>query len=321
MAFINIIITYLACADNLVLLAEDRKKMEMMLRTLESYCQENELEVNTNKTKIMIAYKGSLSSMDSEPFYFNNANLERVKKYKYLGLWFAQQLSLSDNIKVQTAKANARIGWLWQKFYIQKLSLDLAMKIFRCYIQPLVSYGIEIWLDMIHKNKNNITKLNTILTLFLKRWLMIPRASNIAFLHHVTGVLPFNVYLDLLFRRLKAKLRLPHLQGYLVELGQFNYGDFKGVEGIPSYFWTTRSLHNIPKNVIYRKRICREIFVWDHDKYCGITRWHNPYLHGENGQFDSSKVISRRGVENCCYVVCGSTRLGFNHQHRCKDQV
>ena len=50
-------------ADDLVLLAEDRKKMEMMLRNLVSYCQENELQVNTDKTKIMIAYKGSLSSL------------------------------------------------------------------------------------------------------------------------------------------------------------------------------------------------------------------------------------------------------------------
>lgn len=43
----------LGYADNLVLLTEEEEGMRWLLKRLEKYCEENGLEVNTRKTKII----------------------------------------------------------------------------------------------------------------------------------------------------------------------------------------------------------------------------------------------------------------------------
>ncbi len=44
-------------ADDIVLFSESEEGMHKMLKTLEKYCKENELTLNTDKTKCMIFNK------------------------------------------------------------------------------------------------------------------------------------------------------------------------------------------------------------------------------------------------------------------------
>ena len=70
-------------ADDLVMFANSEKKLQEMLNLLEAYCKENELLINTKKTKCMIFNKsGRILSRD---FFLNNTKLEIVRSYKYLG--------------------------------------------------------------------------------------------------------------------------------------------------------------------------------------------------------------------------------------------
>lgn len=56
------------------------------LKALEHFCQEVGMQVNINKTKIMIF---SLSRKDKpSTFLFEGSPLEIVKDYKYLGIEF-----------------------------------------------------------------------------------------------------------------------------------------------------------------------------------------------------------------------------------------
>ena len=54
-----------------------------MLKTMEKYCNENELTLNTDKTKCMIFNK--TGKLLRTPFYYQNKKLENVRKFKYLG--------------------------------------------------------------------------------------------------------------------------------------------------------------------------------------------------------------------------------------------
>ena len=54
-----------------------------MLKSMEIYCKENELTLNTEKTKCMIFNKGG--KLLRTPFHYNNEKLENVRKFKYLG--------------------------------------------------------------------------------------------------------------------------------------------------------------------------------------------------------------------------------------------
>ena len=54
-----------------------------MLKILEEYCNENEISINTKKTKCMIFNKTGRTMR--RPFYLNGIQLECVRSYKYLG--------------------------------------------------------------------------------------------------------------------------------------------------------------------------------------------------------------------------------------------
>ena len=54
-----------------------------MLKTMETYCNENELTLSTDKTKCMIFNK--TGKLLRTPFYYQNKRLENVRNFKYLG--------------------------------------------------------------------------------------------------------------------------------------------------------------------------------------------------------------------------------------------
>ena len=54
-----------------------------MLKSMEKYCKENELTLNTDKTKCMIFNK--TGRLLRTKFYYNDELLENVRTFKYLG--------------------------------------------------------------------------------------------------------------------------------------------------------------------------------------------------------------------------------------------
>ena len=54
-----------------------------MLKAMEGNCKENELTVNTDKTKCIIFNKSG--RLIRKHFSFNNTQLETVRSYKFLG--------------------------------------------------------------------------------------------------------------------------------------------------------------------------------------------------------------------------------------------
>ena len=61
-------------ADDIVLLSESEEGLRKMLKTMEKYCEENELTLNTDKTKCIIFNK--TGRLLRTPFTYNNTKLE-----------------------------------------------------------------------------------------------------------------------------------------------------------------------------------------------------------------------------------------------------
>ena len=84
-------------ADDLVMFANSEKKLQEMLNLLDAYCKENELLINTKKTKCMIFNKsGRILSRD---FFLNNTKLEIVRSYKYLGFILTPSGEIKTGLK------------------------------------------------------------------------------------------------------------------------------------------------------------------------------------------------------------------------------
>ena len=72
-------------ADDIVLLSSSASGLKKHLHTLSGYCRQWKLEVNTEKTKISVFGKDT----DPQTYTLNGMDLEKVKSYKYLGVWFS----------------------------------------------------------------------------------------------------------------------------------------------------------------------------------------------------------------------------------------
>ena len=70
-------------ADDIIMLTKNEDTLREMLKTWEEYSNDNKMEVNTDKTKIMVFNK--TGRLMRRAFHINGIELENVRTYKYLG--------------------------------------------------------------------------------------------------------------------------------------------------------------------------------------------------------------------------------------------
>lgn len=84
--FIKLLI--LLYADDTVLMSESAEDLQNQLNAFSKYCAEWRLQVNVDKTKVVIFSKGRRNK--NMFFTYNNNMLEIVNEYKYLGINFSR---------------------------------------------------------------------------------------------------------------------------------------------------------------------------------------------------------------------------------------
>ena len=141
----DVSINCLLYADDL-LLSESEKGLQQCLKILEQYCAKWKLEVNLDKTKVMIFSKRKKTPRADVKYA--NSPIEQVYSYQYLGVNISSTGNLkqaSINLSGKATKAlfglNARI-----KEY-STLNVDTLLKLFDTLIQPILTYASEIWIS------------------------------------------------------------------------------------------------------------------------------------------------------------------------------
>ena len=72
-------------ADDVVILSESASDLQEKLKILENYCSDWYLNVNVNKTKLIIFNKAGRLIKSS--FIFQNKDIECVSSYRHLGFF------------------------------------------------------------------------------------------------------------------------------------------------------------------------------------------------------------------------------------------
>jgi hypothetical protein len=83
----------LAFADDMVIVAKSEREMKEMMRNLEKYVRKKKLEVNVEKTKIMVFSKRKRKNEESE-WKWEESKIERVSEFKYLGYTFNERATV-----------------------------------------------------------------------------------------------------------------------------------------------------------------------------------------------------------------------------------
>ena len=75
-------------ADDTVLFSQSKKDLQIMMNTIEQYCDNWRLTVIVSKTKVLIFSSGR-HLHNNLKFYFKHEELEKVNEYKYLGVFLS----------------------------------------------------------------------------------------------------------------------------------------------------------------------------------------------------------------------------------------
>jgi hypothetical protein len=85
--------------------------MKEMMKNLRKYVRKKKLEVNVEKTKIMVFNKRKRKSEENEWKWEEN-KIERVSEFKYLGYTFNERATDKAQVREVVRKANKIVGCL-----------------------------------------------------------------------------------------------------------------------------------------------------------------------------------------------------------------
>ena len=121
-----IFIHLLLYADGIVILANDINTMQGMIENLEDYCNMWNLEVNLNKSEIVVFRNGN-RLRNEEKWVFKGAKVKIASEFNHLGSVFTPKLKFSNHLEKTNAQAKNALNSTW-KTLIDKQEMNLAMK-------------------------------------------------------------------------------------------------------------------------------------------------------------------------------------------------
>ena len=175
-------------ADDTILLAENPYELQAALHGIHHYCTNWELEINTQKTKIMIFSKGKVRNIPE--FVYDNRNIEVVFTFRYLGI------DLNYNGKFTVCKkhlynqAQKAMYSVLRKSRKKGLPIDLQLQLFDNVVLPILLYGAEVWG---HENNEMIEKLHL---KYCRILLNVNRYTARCMIYGELGRNPIQLYVD-----------------------------------------------------------------------------------------------------------------------------
>lgn len=129
-------------ADDTIIVAEDPVDFQACLNSFLDYCNVWKLNINFNKTKIIIFGARNTNVFN---FHIGDNDIEIIKQYKYLGVVFSSTGSFLNARKHIVEQARKAMHLLFMRINNLSLPMDLQLKLFDHTVLPILCYGSEIW--------------------------------------------------------------------------------------------------------------------------------------------------------------------------------
>ena len=215
-------------ADDLVVFARSAKGLQRILNKLESFCEQADLNVNLDKTKVMI-FNNSGKSLNNYSFRYGMNKLENAKSYRYLGLTLCPYGNFNlarQELKKASLKALFKLRKEMGNHFSENIKLTI--KLFDALISPILMYGSEIWgIDCNGKLDTDPEEL--VQNKFLKWLLGVNKYCNNNACRAETGRFPLRIKAQC--RTFKFWLTLAiHEENNRYKLSQVAYNDIKWIK-------------------------------------------------------------------------------------------
>ena len=206
-------------ADDIVVLADSVEDLQKMIDALYSYCTTWSLNLNLEKSKILI-FRASNRSPSNINLKYGEQEIEIVNSYKYLGVELTFNLSFKKHLSNKLSTSKMAINSTWSK-YINHPSISKTNKltIFNAASKSIMLYAAQVWG---FKEYEDVEKL---FRFFIKKMLFLHKTTPNYVLHLETGLHSLyletlNLHFNYIIKALNSMSsnRLPHiLAKYVLE--------------------------------------------------------------------------------------------------------
>lgn len=141
----NKLLQMLLFADDLVILGTSRIDLQKKINALLEYCSLNLLNVNIEKTKVVVFRKGGkLSKFDK--FFYDDKKLEVTKKYTYLGVVFSSSGLFREHMEYALSKAKIALANIKSIMVNARMETwESRMVLYNSILKVTLLYAAEIW--------------------------------------------------------------------------------------------------------------------------------------------------------------------------------
>ena len=196
-------IFHLLFADDALLVSDTVTGLQNQLNVLSEQSDRLGLEVNLEKTQIIVFRKGGFLSQH-EKWTYHGEKLEVVNSYKYLGADFSTRMSFATITQAFVSKAKkACYEILTSLRSIHCYDLNVFLKLFDAKVKPILLYGSELW------GMNELYDIEKVHMFALKRFLNVSLHCSNAVVYGETGRYPLHICHKI--RSLKFWIRLQRL--------------------------------------------------------------------------------------------------------------
>ena len=190
-------ISCLIWADDILILSETEQGLQNKLHALATYCKENKLEVNTDKTKTMIFTKSG--RLLKNRFLFRKTELENVRSYKYLGFMVTPSGEIKsglEDLRVRALRAMIKIRKSLGPLF--RANIRNTLHLYNYMVKPILLYCSDFWGTLKHPKNSPIERVHIS---FLKQLLGVRQQTNTDGVHLECGSVP------IIFNAIKSSIK------------------------------------------------------------------------------------------------------------------
>lgn len=168
---------------------------ERALALVDSWCRGNGLELNPQKTRVIL-FTRKRNMVMPRKVKIRNEELEYSSEINYLGLILDSKLNWKANTEQRTKKATAAYFSFTSAFGKSwGLNPQLVYNIYTTMVRPVLSYGALVWGPKVANNKSQVDTLSRVQRLACIGITGALRTAPSTALELMTGLMPIDKYL------------------------------------------------------------------------------------------------------------------------------
>ena len=179
-------ILILLYVDDTVIFGTNPQSLQDNLNTFYEYCQLWKLQINYNKTKIMVF---GMRNTDNLQFKIGDHIISICSEFKYLGVTFSQSRSFFRSIKLNVERAKKALHLLYKRINNLQIPIDLQIQLFNHTILPILLYGCETW------GFHNTSLIENVQNQFLRTITKLRKSTPIYMIYAELGITPVDVHI------------------------------------------------------------------------------------------------------------------------------